>query len=72
MKTYSAKIQGVSGTNSQIRAFVIKICAISGIGISETIRNVPKRLINVSYIGATRPSRRYCYKMFHFTEKEVG
>ena len=53
MKTYSAKIRAKPGTTSQIRALVIKICAIPWTGRSKTLENVPKRLKFVSRIMAT-------------------
>ena len=44
MKTYSAKIRVKPGTASQIRAVVIKICAIPWKSRSKTLENVSKRL----------------------------
>lgn len=44
MKTYDAKIRAKPGTASQIRALVIKICAIPGKGSSKTLENVSKVL----------------------------
>ena len=48
MKTYSAKIRAKLGTASQIRALVIKICAMLLTSHSKTLENVSKRLRFVS------------------------
>ena len=44
MKTYDANIRVSHGTASQIRAVVIKICAIPGKRRSKTLENVSKKL----------------------------
>ncbi len=44
MKTYDAKIHAKPGSASQIRALVIKICAIPRKDNSRTLENVSKML----------------------------